>query len=61
VLLGEVLALRTILVNLLFGISKGEPKTPEGMKELIAKADGNKGKRALEMLGAAHLSAEAED
>jgi len=29
VLLGEVLALRTILMNLLFSIGKGAPTTPE--------------------------------
>jgi hypothetical protein len=31
VLLGEVLALRTILINLLFSLGKGESVTPESM------------------------------
>jgi RHS repeat-associated protein len=38
VLLGEVLALRTILINLLFSLTNGKPVTPEGMKELIERA-----------------------
>ena len=42
VLLGELLALRTIVINLLFSVSKGEPVTAEGMKELIGRADGDK-------------------
>jgi hypothetical protein len=35
VLLAELLALRTVLMNLLFSISKGEPVTAEGMQALI--------------------------
>lgn len=46
VLLGEVLALRTILMNLLFSVSNGKPVTPEAMRELIEKADGDKERRA---------------
>lgn len=52
VLLGEVLALRTILMNLLFSISNGKPVTPESMKKLIERADGDKVRRAVERLAA---------
>jgi hypothetical protein len=50
VLLGEVLALRTILLNLLFSLGSGKPVTPEAMQELIARADGDKSRRAIERL-----------
>jgi hypothetical protein len=52
VLLGEVLALRTILMNLLFSIGKGEPTTPEQMQALIERADKDKMRRAMERLTA---------
>ncbi len=52
VLLGEVLALRTILINLLFSLTNGQPVTPEAMRELIARADGDKARRAMERLTA---------
>ena len=52
VLLGEVLALRTILMNLLFSLSNGKAVTPEAMRELIEKADGDKERRAMERLTA---------
>jgi hypothetical protein len=52
VLLGEVLALRTILINLLFSLGSGKPVTPEAMQELIARADGDKSRRAMERLTA---------
>ena len=52
VLLGEVLALRSILMNLLFSLSNGKPVTAEAMAELIARADGDKSKRAMERLTA---------
>ena len=42
VLLGELLALRTILINLLFSVSKAEPVTPEQMQALIERADKDK-------------------
>ncbi len=51
-LLGEVLALRTILINLLFSLTNGQPVTPEAMRELIARADGDKARRAMERLTA---------
>jgi hypothetical protein len=46
VLLGELLALRTILINLLFSLGKGERLTAEAMKELIERADRDKVNRA---------------
>jgi|GEM_PF-798053 len=52
VVLGEVLALRTILMNLLFSISQGKPVTAEAMRELMDRADGDKSKRAMERLRA---------
>ena len=52
VLLGEVLALRTILMNLMFSLTNGKPVTPEAMRELIDKADGDKERRAMERLTA---------
>ncbi|MEG9436374.1 hypothetical protein JAO29_09375 [Edaphobacter sp. HDX4] len=52
VLLAEVLALRTIMINLLFSLAKGERLTTEAMKELIERADGDKASRAMERLSA---------
>ena len=46
VLLGELLALRSILINLLFSLGKGERLTTEAMKELIERADRDKVNRA---------------
>lgn len=48
--LAEVLALRTILINLLYSLSNDQPVTAESMKELIARADETKAKRAMECL-----------
>jgi len=45
-LLAEILALRTILLNLFYDLANGEPMTTERMKELIAKADGEKRENA---------------
>ena len=56
VLLGEVLALRSILINLLFSVSQGKPVTAESMAELIARADGDKSRRAMERLTAARTT-----
>ena len=47
-MLGEVMALRTILLNLLFSISQGKPVTPESMQELIERADRERFRRAAE-------------
>jgi hypothetical protein len=52
VLLAEVIALRTILINLLYSISKSEPLTAEAMRELVERADKDKMRRALERLTA---------
>jgi hypothetical protein len=51
VLLGELLALRTILINLLFGISSGEKLTAEEMKKLIERADRDKTEKARQRVG----------
>jgi hypothetical protein len=52
-LLAEVLALRTILLNLHFTVAKGEAITAEGMQEIIERADAGKTKKAAERLAAA--------
>jgi hypothetical protein len=52
ILLAELLALRTILLNLHFAIASGEPPTLEAMKRLIERADDEKQRRALERLTA---------
>ena len=49
-LLAEVLALRTILLNVLFSIGSGKTLRPEEMQELIERADRDKLKKALERL-----------
>ncbi len=51
-LLAEVLALRTILLNLHFTVAKGEAITAEGMQEIIERADAGKTKKAAERLAA---------
>ena len=56
VLLAELLGMRTILINLLFSVSKGEPVTPEQMQALIERADKDKMRRALERLGESRLT-----
>jgi hypothetical protein len=50
VVLSEVLALRTIHLNLLFALAKGKEITEEGMNELIEQADAEKLKRAIARL-----------
>ena len=60
VVLGEVLALRTILLNLMFSLTNGKAVTPEAMRELIEKADGDKAKRAMERLTAVAPKASPE-
>jgi len=52
-LLAEVLALRTILLNLHFTVAKGEAITAEGMQEIIERADAGKAKKAAERLATA--------
>lgn len=46
ILLGEVLALRTILLNVLYKLAQGEKLTPEEMQSLIERADRDKGRKA---------------
>ena len=49
-LMGELVALRTILLNVLYKIASGEQITVEAMQQLIKRADGDKGQRAAETL-----------
>jgi hypothetical protein len=51
--LAEVLALRTILLNLHFAVSRGQTLTAEEMQQLIERADQNKLAKARERLGEA--------
>jgi hypothetical protein len=53
VLLEELLALRTILVNLLFALAKGEAVSAEQMQALIKRADREKTRRAVERMSSA--------
>jgi hypothetical protein len=46
VLLAEVLALRTIVLNLLFAVVSGETPTADAMKRLIERADETKIRKA---------------
>jgi hypothetical protein len=48
--LSEVLALRTILINLHYDLAAGHAIAPERMRELIAKADDGKVEKAIERL-----------
>ena len=51
--LAEVLALRTILLNIHFAISQGQTLTAEEMHQLIERADQNKLSKARERLAEA--------
>ena len=51
--LAEVLALRTILINLHFHLCSGTPVTAETMQRLIDRADQDKGQKAEAQLAAA--------
>ncbi len=51
--LAEVLALRTILLNLHFAVSQGQALTAEDMRQLIERADQNKLSKAQERLAEA--------
>ena len=53
ILLAELLALRTILLNLHFAICSGEPVTAETMRRLIERADQDKMQHAHERLALA--------
>jgi hypothetical protein len=50
---GEVLALRTILLNIHFAISQGQTLTVEEMQQLIERADQNKLSKARQRLAEA--------
>src|SRR5439155_5270450 len=50
VILSELLALRTILLNLHFAVCRGEPVTEESMQRFIDRADLDKVKKAHEIL-----------
>ena len=49
-LMAELVALRTILLNLHFRMAKGEPITAEAMQEIIDRADAGKVRNARERL-----------
>jgi len=49
-LMAELLALRTILLNVLFKVANGEKVSAEAMQQLIDRADGDKLKKAAERL-----------
>jgi hypothetical protein len=53
VALAEVLALRTILINLIFSVSQGKPVTAESTQALIDRTDADKMMRAMERLAGA--------
>ena len=52
VILSEILALRKIVINLLYGDKAGEPLSEERMRELIEAADSEKLRKAAERLHA---------
>jgi len=52
VALGEILALRSLLLNLHFRAAKGEPVAETEMRGLIERADGTKIERARERMAA---------
>ena len=51
--LAEVLALRTILLNMHFAVSQGQTLTAEEMQQLIERADQNKLSKARQRLAEA--------
>jgi hypothetical protein len=51
--LAEVLALRTILLNIHFAVSQGQTLTAEEMQQLIERADHNKLSKARQRLAEA--------
>jgi hypothetical protein len=56
-ILAEVLALRTILLNLHFAVASGEPVTPQLMHHLIARADEQKTTDARQRIASLHGAA----
>jgi hypothetical protein len=61
VALAEILALRSLLLNLHFRTAKGKPIPEPEMRALIERADGVKMQRARERLDAAHKETEKAD
>ena len=59
VALAEVLALRSLLLNLHFRASKGEPVAEAEMRGLIERADGSKMQRARERMEAVRTAVRA--
>jgi hypothetical protein len=58
-LMAELVALRAILLNVLFKLAKGEPVTAEEMQRLIDRADSDKLRKAKERLEQASGSKES--
>ncbi len=61
VALGEILALRSLLLNLHFRAAKGEPVAESEMRGLIERADGTKIERARARMEAVRKAARATD
>ncbi len=59
VALGEILALRSLLLNLHFRAAKGEPVAEAEMRGLIERADGTKIERARERMEAVRAATRA--
>jgi hypothetical protein len=59
VALGEILALRSLFLNLHFRAAKGETIPEPEMRALIERADGSKVERARERMAAARASSKA--
>lgn len=53
ILLGEVLAVRAILLNVAYALSRSQPLSSDKMKELTARADADKLNKAKERLAPA--------
>lgn len=51
VTLAEILALRTILLNLHFAVARAETITADAMQTIIERADRDKVKKSMERLG----------
>ena len=58
--LAELLGLRTILLNLLFTVAKGEAMTAQQMQAVIERADAAKRERARKLLAAQVAAAPAK-
>jgi hypothetical protein len=61
VALGEILALRSLLLNLHFRAAKGEPVAESEMRGLIERADGTKIERARERMAAVRAATKATE